>query len=297
VAGSSSDVMIVSAHGPHPGYVTSPRAVAFSGTRDLIVIDRSGRVQVFDAMTGEYRSRWMLERYDNGTPTGISVDPEDGTLWVADTHNQRIIRFTTDGTILSQWGEYGNRPGEMVFPTDVCPDPDGETLWVTEYGIRSRIMHFTRDGRFLKEWGSGEYQYEDLSRPQAIAVGDDGLLYVVDSGNHRINVYTREGEKVRTIGEPGKGLGELQWPIDLQIAADGSIYVVEFNNSRVSRFDREGRFMGIWGRPGFGAGELFSPWGVAIGTDGRMAIADTYNNRIHVLTEPERRFSVAEERS
>lgn len=295
--GSGEGVRLVSSHGPHPGYVTSPRAVAVADGGELIVIDRSGRVQVFDVATGEYRSRWMLQRYDNGTPTGISIDPEDGTLWVADTHNQRILRFQMDGTLLSQWGEYGHRPGEMVFPTDVCPDPDGETVWVTEYGLRSRVMHFTRDGKFIREWGSEEYEYEDLSRPQSLVVDKDGLLYVVDSGNHRINVYTREGKKVRSIGEPGKGPGQLGWPIDIQIGPDGNLYVVEYTNMRVSRFSREGEFRGIWGQPGYQAGQLFSPWGVAFATDGSMVIADTYNNRMQIVDRPERRFARAGGRS
>ncbi len=291
--GSGAGVRLVSSHGPHPGYVTSPRAIAISSVGELIVIDRSGRVQVFDVSSGEYRSRWMLERYDNGTPTGISFDPDDDTLWVADTHNQRIIRFKTDGTILSQWGEYGHRPGEMVFPTDVCPDPDGKTVWVTEYGLRSRVMHFTREGEFLREWGSQEYEYEDLSRPQSLVVDDEGLLYVVDSGNHRINVYTREGKSVRSMGEPGKGPGQLGWPIDIQIGPDGNLYVVEYSNMRISRFSRDGEFLGIWGRPGQQPGELFSPWGLAFAHDGSLVIADTYNNRMQIVNRPLGRFSLS----
>jgi len=295
--GSAVGVRVISSHGPHPGYVVSPRAVAIGNEGELIVIDRSGRVQVFDIATGEYRSRWQLEEHENGTPTGITLDRKDNTLWVADTHYQRIIQFATDGTILTKWGEYGHRPGEMVFPTDVCPDPDGETVWVTEYGLRSRVMHFTRNGEFIREWGSEEYEYDDLSRPQSIVVDGQGLLYVVDSGNHRINVYTREGEQIRSISGPGKEPGKVRWPIDVQIGSDGHLYVVEYSNMRISRFSLEGEFLGIWGRPGHQPGELFSPWGVAFGRDGTMVIADTYNNRMQVVERPARLFVNGERRS
>lgn len=295
--GSGDGVRVISSHGPHPGYVTSPRAVAVGRDGEVVVIDRSGRVQLFDLASGEYKSRWMLQRYDNGTPTGITFDRADNTLWVADTHNQRIIRYQTDGTILAQWGEYGHRPGEMVFPTDVCPDPDGETVWVSEYGLRSRVMHYTRDGKFIREWGSQEYEYEDLSRPQSLIIDEEGLLYVADAGNHRVNVYTREGEKVRSIGGPGKAPGQLGWPIDLQFGPDGHLYVVEYTNMRVSRFTRAGEFLGAWGQPGYKPGDLFSPWGLAFSPDGQLVIADTYNNRLQVLDKIERKFAMAGDRS
>ena len=297
LGGPGDGVRVISSHGPHPGYLTSPRAVAVDQDGEVVVIDRSGRVQLFDIATGEYKGRWMLQRHDNGTPTGIAFDSTDNTLWVADTHYQRIIQYKTDGTILTQWGEYGHRPGEMVFPTDVCPDPDGETVWVSEYGLRSRVMHYTRDGKIIQEWGSQEYEYEDLSRPQSLIIDEEGLLYVADAGNHRVNVYTRDGEKVRGIGEPGKGPGQLGWPIDLSFGPDGNLYVVEYMNMRVSRFSRTGEFLGSWGQPGYQPGDLFSPWGLTFSPDGQMVIADTYNNRLQVLDTIERHFAMAGVRS
>lgn len=287
----SGGARVIGAVGRQPGQFAKPRAVAFAQDNSLYVIDRSGRIQIMDSETGEFISKWNLPGWSNGTPTGITVDNDGESLWVADTHYQQILHYDRDGNILTQWGEDGTDPGQMIFPTDVCPDPDGRTVWVTEYGQRSRIMQFTRDGEFVREWGSGVYEYSDLQRPMAIAVSDDGSIFVADAGNHRILIFDRDLGLRATWGEPGEEPGQLKYPYDIAFAPDGTLYVCEYGTSRVSRFTADGDFLGLWGGPGHDAGRLYSPWGVAIAPNGFVAVADTNNGRIQIIEQPERRFN------
>lgn len=289
-ATGARDAQVIGSHGRQPGQFSRPRAIVLTEENDLVVIDRSGRVQRFDARTGEVRGRWMLPDYSNGTPTGMTLDPRDNSLWVADTHYQRILQFDLDGNLLFSFGEQGTGPGQMVFPTDVTPDPLDGSLWVCEYGLRSRIMHFSATGEFLAEWGSGEYDYADLARPMAIAVDAQGRLFVVDGGNHRVLVYDRQGTLLNSWGESGEAPGRLKYPYDLAVGDDGTLYICEYGNSRVSRFTADGEFLGMWGLPGHRPGELFSPWGVAVGAGGVLAIADTNNGRVQIVRRPERAF-------
>lgn len=285
-----SGVTIVGKLGRQPGQFVKPRAVALTKDDQLLVIDRSGRIQRFDSISGEYQSKWQLQEFSNGTPTGMTIDPRDGTIWLADTHYQRIVHYDHEGNILFQFGKHGTNPGEMIFPTDVCPDPADGSLWICEYGLRSRIMHYSATGEFLGEWGSGEYEYTELQRPMAITVTNDGRIFVADGGNHRILIYNRKGELLDSWGEAGEAPGQIKYPYDLAFDNEGMIFICEYGNSRVSRFTSTGEFLGMWGVPGHDPGELFSPWGVAVGPDGRMAIADTNNGRVQLIAHPEELF-------
>lgn len=283
-------VRLIGEPGRQPGTFSRPRAVAVMEGDELAVIDRTGRVQVVDIKSGTFIRQWSLPEWSNGTPTGITADTHDNTLWIADTHYQRILHYAPDGTLLFKFGEEGNTPGKMVFPTDVCPDPDGEHVWVCEYGVRSRIMMFTRRGEFVREWGSPEYDYTDLSRPMAIDIDKAGNVVVADAGNHRIVTYDRMGKLLKSWGTAGREPGQLDYPYDFSVAPDGTMYIVEYGASRVSHFDDDGHFLGAWGAAGYRAGELFAPWGVTVDTHNRVVVADTNNGRLQVLDDPDRVF-------
>jgi len=286
-----SGVEVLGSVGRQPGQFAKPRGLAFTNDNLLYVIDRSGRVQLMNPGTGDVVSRWELPEWSNGTPTGATVDLDGQALWIADTHYQQILRYNTEGELVCRWGEDGTDPGQLIFPTDIAPDPDGETVWICEYGLRARVMQFTRDGEFLKEWGSEEYEYTDLQRPMAITVSEDGLIYLADAGNHRIQVYDREGNLVNMWGEPGTEPGQLKYPYDMAFAPDGTLYICEYGNSRISRFTPDGEYLGSWGMPGYRVGELNTPWGLAVAPDGTLAIADTSNGRVQLIERPDRRFT------
>jgi len=277
--------------GRQPGQFTKPRALAITAAGEIAVIDRSGRVQFFEAESGEFIRQWRLAEYSNGTPTGMSVDPVNDSLWIADTHYSRILNYNKEGELLFSFGVNGEGPGQMIFPTDAVPDPDGHTLWVTEYGRANRIMRFTREGVFEKEWGSPVYESDELLRPMALSVSPDGKsLYVVDAGNHRIVVYDREGNVLRRFGHLGKDWGAMKYPLDMAMAADGSVFVLEYETARISHHSPDGKFLGSWGEPGKKLGQLFLPWGIAVGPGGEMVIADTNNQRLQLLRNPVRFF-------
>ena len=281
--------------GRQPGQFSKPRAVATTKSGQIIAVDRTGRMQSYSLKTGEFVKQWRFPAYENGTPTGISVDPIDDSIWVADTHYGRVLKYDQDGNLLFQFGELGEERGKFVFLTDVCPDPDGRTLWITDYGMRNRVMQFTRYGEFVNEWGPPVYENADLDRPMAVVVAPDGKsLFVLDNGNARVNQYTRDGALIGAWGRAGSAPGELKMPQDMALAPDNTLYIVEYGNSRVSRFTLEGEFLGVWGEPGNAPGQLGTPWGVAVAHTGELVLADTLNHRLQLLRQPEKFFHPAQ---
>ncbi|MCC6546108.1 SMP-30/gluconolactonase/LRE family protein [Candidatus Sumerlaeota bacterium] len=289
--GNFRGAMAFGESGRQPAQFSRPRAVTFTKSGLIAVIDRTGRLQLFRKENWEFVRQWRFPQYGNGTPTGITTDPTDDTLWVADTHYSRIIHYDQEGRIIKMFGKAGENPGQMIFPTDAVADPDGKTLWVCEYGRRNRIIKMDREGVFEKEWGSEVFDSGDLGRPMAICLSDDAQrLYVIDAGNNRVVVYDRDGKELKRFGRDGNGPGEMIYPLDMAMAPDGSLYVMEYGNCRVSRFTQDGKFLGAWGEPGYSLGQLYSPWGCAVSQEGDLLMADTNNNRLQLLKDPTKYF-------
>lgn len=77
--------------------------------------------------------------------------------------------------------------------------------------------------------------------PTAMAFDGEGNIYVLDSGNHRIQKFDSNGSYVTSIGSQGQGPGEFQYPQSLDIDSDGMLYVSESMNRRIQILTPEGK--------------------------------------------------------
>ena len=259
-----------------------PRAFAIEpSTGALFVVDKSGRVQRF-GHDGSFEVGWRMPRVDNGKPTGMSFGP-DGLLYVADTHEHRILVFDRDGLIVKSLGSYGQGRGEFVYPTDVAFAPDGR-MFVSEYGGNDRIQVFDTAGQCIDEFGQPGDGNGEFARPQSIELSADGReLFVCDSCNHRIQVFAVDGTFLRAIGRAGRNAGEVAYPYGLSLVGDGSLLIAEFGNCRVQRVDAiTGESLTIAGGGGRSVGRLSAPWSVAL-HDHRVYVLDCANGRVQVM--------------
>ena len=120
--------------------------------------------------------------------------------------------------------------------------------------------------------------------PTGTAVALDGKIYIVDSGNNRIQIFSSEGQFIKTFGTKGTGDGQFRSPYGIAIEKDGRLFVTDSRNGRVQVFDSHGGFLYGFGRDGSGDGELSYPLGIALDEQERVFIADSGNSRIAVFT-------------
>ena len=273
------DATITGSAGYSNSFFMTPRAIDAQGEM-IVVIDKTGRLQRF-THEGKFLSSWDLELSGTGYPTGVSIDGE-GNIWIADTHQNRVLVLDPTGGKVMTFGEYGTEDGQFLYPTDIAFGMDGE-VYVSEYGGNDRISVFDRSGNFIRTIGSHGDGQNEFRRPQSIAIhSDTGNLYVADSGNHRIVVLNRDGKVLRTISEVGRKNAQLLYPYGILIDTPDSFLVSEYGNNRLQRFSLEGQSLGTWGSAGSEIGLLRTPWGVAATSSG-IVVADTGNNRLQLL--------------
>ena len=114
-----------------------------------------------------------LELFDQ--PTDVLVAP-NGDIFVTDSHrngkNNRVVRFTKDGTFVKEWGRKGSGRGELSEPHTIAMDSRGR-LFVGDRE-NNRIQIFDQDGGYIAEW-------RQFGRPSGIAIAKDDTIYVADS--------------------------------------------------------------------------------------------------------------------
>jgi len=133
--------------------------------------------------------------------------------------------------------------------------------------------------RFERLWPRLEQPWY-FQNPSDLAIALDGSVYVVDSGNNRIQQFSAQGGFILSWGNEGSGDGQFNQPQGISIAPDGSVYVSDTKNNRIQKFDPQGKFLQTWGNEGTVEGQFNSPIGIAVTSDGSVYVADSGNNRI-----------------
>lgn len=177
-------------------------------------------------------------------PRSLAFAP-DGTVYVADSRNHRIVHLDMEGNTLHAWGSFADGqsvaigPGTFNEPWGIAVGPDG-SVYVSDTW-NHRIEKFRADGTFVKEWGTfgqGDTP-ESFYGPRGLAVDAEGRVYVTDTGNKRIVVFDADGNFITEFGGAGFDPGLFDEPVAVAIDRNGTVYVTDTWNQRIQTFKRE----------------------------------------------------------
>jgi DNA-binding beta-propeller fold protein YncE len=178
-------------------------------------------------------------------PRGITAD-KAGNLYVADTGNSRVQKFSPDGVFQLSIGMPGAGSGQLKEPNGVAIGEDGRVYVVD--ALNHKLVRFDASGSFEKEWTGPETGFYG---PRDIVLGPKGQLFIVDQGRTRIVRFDPVNETFDTWGSAGSDPGQLIEPTGIEYGG-GLLFVADLGNDRVQAFDLDGNFVRMWEIPEWG---------------------------------------------
>lgn len=244
----------------HRIYVTDP------GAHILHIFDMEGRrhFQIKEARKEELIS-----------PIGVAVD-KNGEIYLSDSVLHGVFVFDKEGKYLREIGS----PELFVRPSGIALDE--ERLYVVDTHRHQVLVFLKKNGELIYRIGKNGVGEGEFNYPTNIFIRN-GLLYISDSMNFRVQILRADGNFLFAFGKVGDGSGDFSKPKGIAVDSEGHIYVSDAHFDNVQIFDREGRLLLSFGNTGRGIGEMVLPAGVFIDEKDMVYVADSYNNRVQIF--------------
>lgn len=311
----------------------------FADARGHVWTSSRSRISEWDPQ-GKLLQSWDARGPDGNWSTihGMFVD-HNGYVWTNARESHLTVKFTRTGQVAMVIGKYGETGGSndttlMGRPSEIWVDPaDNEVFIADGYGNRRIIVFDGATGRYLRHWGAYGRRPEDpaargaaggaadpsgagqsaatvptsppqqLRVPHGIAGSRDGLIYLADRANNRIQVFRQSGEFVKErILRPHCGAEERAgWapkrpcgteaafsvgfshdaPQTYLYVADGGTHVI----SVLRRSDLE--VVSEFAGPGVSPGQLGRPHNLSVDPSGNIFVAEAAGPKVKHPTSGE----------
>ena len=157
-------------------------------------------------------------------PTDVAIGA-NGDIFVTDGHfNNRVVKFSEDGSFIQAWGSKGTAPGQFDLPHTIAIDSQGRVF----VGDRSnaRIQIFDQNGTFLDQW-------DQFGRVSGILITPDDTIYVADYQQHQALLIgsTKDGSiytRIESVIAEGIAIDRM-----------GNVYAAEVAGRILTKFEKQ----------------------------------------------------------
>jgi DNA-binding beta-propeller fold protein YncE len=282
-----------------PGFGWREVVGVATDSRDRVfVFSRGDHPLMIFERDGTFVHSWSHVRFVR--PHGITIGPED-SVYVTDDTDHTVRKFSPDGRLMLTLGVSGQpsntgatsldfrtivRAGPPFhYPTNLALAPNGDMFVSDGYG-NARVHRFSADGRLLYSWGEPGSGPGQFHLPHGIAVDTNGIVFVADRENSRIQLFSLGGKFLEQWTDVAR-------PCQVFVDRTGNVIVAELGfragmwpgitapspdatGGRLSIFDRDGRLLKRWGGGDdpCAAGDFFAPHDVCVDSHGDIFVAE-----------------------
>lgn len=296
----------------------------FADAKGHLWTSSSGRISEWDPRGNRVQS-WDARGPDGKWSTihGLFVD-HNGYVWTNARESNLTIKFTRTGQVSMVIGKFDQTGGSndttlMGRPSEIWVDPaDNEVFVADGYGNRRIIVFEGATGKYLRHWGAYGKKPEDppagaqgaqgaqaaqgaseqvpaapptqFRTPHGIAGSRDGLIYLSDRANNRIQVFRQNGQFVREkILRPRCGAQEKATWAPKRPCGNEATFSVGFSPDPAQTYiysaDGGSHFITVlrrsdleivseFGGPGVGPGQLGRPHNLSVDPSGNIFVAE-----------------------
>ncbi|XP_070571162.1 tripartite motif-containing protein 3-like [Ptychodera flava] len=217
--------------GPAEGQFNRPAGVAIDNDKDIVTADSNNNRLQITTIDGIVKKILKFTKFRKPfIPIAIAI-AKDNTYYSLDDGNKQVVVSNKKGRVIKRFGQ-----NELKDPYGIAISPLTKNVYVTDKGDNC-VRIYKPNGQYLKSLGSQGSSQEQFSWPRGITVAGNGVVFITDYRNSRIQVYTASDQYLYSF-DYRSGDGMQQCPMG--IASDNT-YLYISDNQSIQKFDLSGR--------------------------------------------------------
>ena len=247
---------------------------------------------------------WIGGNGRGASRAAAALPHDESAMGQGRVHDSMVLKFTSTGEFLMQigkpfMGEGSNDLKNFKMPAKTLVDPTTNELYVADgYGNRRVIVLDADTGEYKRHWGAYGNEPDDTQLPaytpgepapqqfrtpvHAVTLSDDGMVYVCDRTNDRIQVFQTDGTFVKETWVEPETLGDGS-TFDIAISRDPEqkfLYVADGTNQRIHVLDRQSlELLTSFGDGGRQPGQFYAVHSIATDSMGNIYTTETYRGQ------------------
>ena len=218
-------------------------------------------------------------------PLGVAAN-KHGTIFVSDSTNHRIEKFSLEGKFVISFGTQGVRNGCLDSPEGIALLGE-EKLYVADRGNNRIQVFLQRNGKFSMAFGKKGNGPVQFNGPRSLAVDVAwNRLLVTDCGNSRIHAVTLDGKPLMQFGTQGSIPLSNHFPFCIAVDQDGFVFVTETRSRTVLILTPQGKLMKRLGANREDMGLFRTPHGISIDSQGQVIVTDASSHSVYFFKVP-----------
>jgi sugar lactone lactonase YvrE len=211
-------------------------------------------------------------RWEQTIPVSVGKMAWNGkeTIYGVDSENNTILRIVNGKVV-------GEIKIKDFYPASVAIDRSG-ALWALDKK-KSRVVKLSETGNIIASFGSSGSHKGELDDAEDFAISSNGVVFVADRGNHRVQAFSNDGVFLKEIRSDAAG--KLEDPTAIVIDSQDVIYVLDKGRSIISIYSAKTEPLGIFGKSAGSVPLLTKPLAMMVTLD-ELFVLDS--NQVKVFT-------------